>query len=206
MRQMSLQAEAPKRRMRTTNAAHRLPRYPNLVQDIVAERPEQLWVADITYVRLHHEFVYLAVLMDVYSRNIRGWHLARSLDRTLTLTALHQAMAHATPEIHHSDQGGQYAAEQYVQHLKDAGVAISMAEVGEAWQHGFAERLIPTIKQEEVDLSDYHNYHDAYQQIGHFINDVYNCKRIHSALDYLTPAEFESAYPKRLADPQLLVQ
>lgn len=204
MRAMNLQAEAPKRHIRTTNSTHGFARYPNLVQDVVAERPEQIWVADITYVRLQSEFVYLAVIMDVYTRSSRGWYLARSLDRTLTLTALHRALAQATPEIHHSDQGGQYAADEYVQHLKDAGVAISMAEVGEAWQNGYAERLIRTIKEEEVDLSDYQNYHEAYQQIDHFINDVYNRKRIHSALGYLTPAEFESAYRERLADPDSL--
>jgi putative transposase len=113
MCEMSLQAAAPKRRMRTTDSAHGFPRYPNLVQDVVAERLEQIWVADITYVRLQQEFVYLAVIMDVYTRSIRGWHLGRGLDQTLTLTALHRAMAQATPEIHHSDQGGQYAADAY---------------------------------------------------------------------------------------------
>jgi putative transposase len=203
MRELDLQATAPKRRVRTTNSTHDFPRYPNLVQDMVAERPEQIWVADLSYVRLHQEFVYLAIVMDVFTRGIRGWHLARGLDQTLTLTALQRAMAQATPEIHHSDQGGQYAADAYVQRLKQAGVAISMAEVGEAWQNGYAERLIRTIKEEEIDLAEYQNYHDAYQQIGHFISDVYNRKRIHSSLGYLTPAEFESAYLQRLAAPQV---
>ncbi len=104
MREMNLQAEAPKRRMRTTNSEHSFPRYPNLVQHLGAERPEQIWVADITYVHLQQEFVYLAVLMDVFTRSIRGWHLSRSLDQQLTLTALRQALATHTPTIHHSDK------------------------------------------------------------------------------------------------------
>ena len=205
MRAMNLQAEAPKRRMRTTNSEHGFPRYPNLVLGMTAERPEQIWVADITYVRLQQEFVYLAVIMDVYTRSIRGWHLARNLDQTLTLTALRRALTLGTPEIHHSDQGGQYAAHAYVQLLLEVGVAISMAEVGEAWQNGFAERLIRTIKEEEVDLSDYANYHDAYHQIGRFIDDVYNRKRIHSSLGYLTPTEFEAAYQQQLAAKKVVV-
>lgn len=146
---------------------------------------------DITYVRLQAEFVYLAVLMDVYTRSIRGWHLARSLEQSLTLTALQRALTQATPAIHHSDQGVQYAAHSYVKLLRDAGIAISMAEIGQAWQNGYAERLIRTIKEEEVELSDYRDFHDAYGQIAHFLEDVYNRKRIHSALGYLTPFEFE---------------
>ena len=107
------------------------------------------------------------------------------------------ALQVATPEIHHSDQGGQYAATAYVELLTDAKVAISMADVGEAWQNGYAERVIRTIKEEEVDLSDYQDFHDAYQQIGRFLTDVYNRKRIHSSLGYLTPAEFEASLPQQ---------
>lgn len=150
-------------------------------------------MADITYVRLAHRFVYLAVIMDVFTRRILGWHLSHSLDTTLTTTALQMALQQATPEIHHSDQGVQYASTAYVNLLADAGVAISMAQVGEAWKNGYAERLMRTIKEEEVTLSDYQDFHDAYQQIGRFLTDVYNCKRIHSRLGYLTPAEFEAS-------------
>jgi transposase InsO family protein len=206
MRELGLQAEAPKRRVRTTNSEHGFARFPNLVQEVTASRPDQIWVADITYVRLQCEFVYLAVIMDVYTRSIRAWHLGRSLDQTLTLTALQRALAVGVPEIHHSDQGGQYAADAYVRRLQDAEVAISMAEVGEAWQNGYAERLIRTIKEEEVALSDYQDYLDAYRQIGHFISDVYNRKRIHSSLGYLTPFEFESAYQAELAEKEVFVQ
>jgi transposase InsO family protein len=197
MQEMGLQGQAPQRKVRTTNSQHGFRRYPNLVQHLCIVRPHQVWVADITFVRLAHQFVYLAVIMDVFTRRIVGWHLSHSLDQSLTLTALQMALQVATPEIHHSDQGGQYAATAYVDLLHDAEVAISMTDVGEAWQNGYAERVIRTIKEEEVALSDYPDFHDAYQQIGHFLTDVYNHKRIHSSLGYLTPAEFEASLPKQ---------
>jgi transposase InsO family protein len=190
MREMGLQVRRKPRQTRTTNSQHDFPRYPNLVEGLAIVRPDQVWVADITYIRLGRGFVYLAVIMDVFTRAIRGWHLSRSLDRQLTIAALKQALRRGCPEIHHSDQGVQYAAFDYVDLLKDK-ARISMAEVGEPTQNGYAERLMRTIKEEEVDLSDYRDYHDAYQRIGQFIEDVYMHKRVHSALDYLTPAEFE---------------
>ncbi len=195
MKSMGLQGKKAVRKRRTTNSEHAFPRYPNLLQlRPPVQRPDEVWVADITYVRLKNEFVYLAVLMDVYTRSIRGWHLARSLDQTLTLTALQKALEMHRPEIHHSDQGLQYAATDYTELLKQHGIQISMAEVGEPTQNGYAERLMRTIKEEEVDLSDYQDYHDAYRQIGQFLDDVYMRKRVHSSLNYLTPAEFENQW------------
>jgi len=194
MRKMDLQARIQRKKRRTTNSEHDFPRYPNLVQELEVVRPDQVWVADITYIRLLTEFVYLAVIMDVFTRCIRGWHLGRSLDQDLTLTALKRALVDHAPEIHHSDQGVQYAATAYVDVLKNHEITISMAEVGEAWQNGYAERLVRTIKEEEVDLSDYRDYTDAYCQLGRFLDDVYMHKRIHSALGYLTPVEFESQW------------
>jgi len=195
MRLMGLQAQIKRKKRRTTNSEHDFPRYPNLVLNLEIVRPEQVWVCDITYIRLRYTFVYLAVIMDVFTRGIRGWHLGRNLDHTLTLAALRRALTrHPAPEIHHSDQGVQYAATVYTQLLRDAQVQISMADVGEAWQNGYAERLIRTIKEEEVDLSEYLDYHDAYHQIGRFLDDVYMHKRIHSSLGYLTPAEFEAQW------------
>ena len=200
MRLMGLQAKIKRRKRRTTNSEHDFPRYPNLVQGLEIVHPDQVWVSDITYIRLRYEFVYLAVIMDVFTRAIRGWHLGRSLDYLLTLTALERALAkHPAPEIHHSDQGVQYAATAYTQALQDVNVQISMADVGEAWQNGYAERLIRTIKEEEVDLSEYIDYNDAYRQIGRFLDDVYMHKRIHSSLGYLTPAEFEEQWRKEQA-------
>jgi transposase InsO family protein len=194
MRKLGLQAHVRRKTRRTTNSDHSFPRYPNLVQHLVIEFPDQVWVADITYLRLGQEFVYLAVIMDVFTRSIRGWHLGRSLDQELTLTALRRALSQRQPAFHHSDQGVQYAASAYIALLEQAGVQISMAEIGEATQNGYAERLMRTIKEEEVDLSDYRDYEDAYRQMGRFLEDVYMCKRIHSSLGYLTPVEFEAQF------------
>ncbi len=197
MRLLDIQAPIKRQKRRTTNSEHAFPRYPNLVLDLEIVRPEQVWVGDITYIRLHYRFVYLAVIMDVFTRGIRGWHLGRNLEHTLTLVALQRALVkYPAPEIHHSDQGVQYAATAYTQVLQTAQVQISMAEPGAAWQNGYAERLIRTIKEEEVDLSEYLDYHDAYQQLGSFLDDVYMHKRIHSSLGYLTPAEFEAQWLK----------
>ena len=192
---MAIQGKRKSSKKRTTDSRHGFRRYPNLVLDMEIVRPDQVWVCDITYICLHRGFVYLAVIMDVFTRGIRGWHLGRGLDHSLTLTALHRALTeYPAPEIHHSDQGIQYAATAYTQVLQDADVQISMADRGEAWQNGYAERLIRTIKEEEVDLSEYLDYHDAYQQLGRFLDDVYIRKRIHSSLGYLTPAEFEAQW------------
>ncbi len=184
----------PVRRKRTTDSNHAFPRWPNLVKGLEVMRPDQVWVSDITYIRLGREFVYLAVIMDVYTRCIRGWHLGRTLEDTLTLTALGRALQSHRPEIHHSDQGVQYASGDYVDRLKAAGAQVSMAAVGQPEENGFAERLMRTIKEEEVDLSEYQDYADAYRQLGRFLDSVYNRKRVHSSLGYLTPAEFEEAW------------
>lgn len=194
MAELNLTGAPPTRGKRTTNSDHPFPRYPNLVKDLEITRPDQVWVADITYIRLRREFVYLAVLMDVFTRNIRGWHLGRNLDQGLTLAALERALVVATPQVHHSDQGVQYAATAYVERLQKLGVNLSMAAIGEPRENGYAERLMRTIKEEEVNLSDYQDFADAHRQIMRFLDDVYNIKRIHSALGYLTPKEFEDQW------------
>jgi putative transposase len=194
MDELGLAGAPPIRKTRTTDSAHAFPRYPNLVQGLKIRRPEQVWVADITYIRLRDEFIYLAVVMDVFTRSIRGWHLGRDLDQGLTLAALERALVVAVPTIHHSDQGVQYAATLYVERLQKLGVKLSMAAIGEPRENGFAERLVRTIKEEEVDLSDYRDFVEARSQIGHFIDAVYNVKRIHSSLGYLTPQEFEQQW------------
>ena len=194
MRALGLQRPVKRRKTRTTNSDHPFPRYPNLVRDETAEHPDAIWAADITYVRLERDFVYLAVVMDIFTRAVRGWHLSRSLDRHLTLTALRRALAQRCPAIHHSDQGLQYACQDYTDLLKEHEVQISMATVGKPEENGFAERLMRTIKEEEVDLSEYIDFHDAYRRIGQFLDDVYTRKRIHSALGYLSPGEFEEQW------------
>lgn len=197
MGEMGLAGKCPKKRCRTTNSNHPLPRYPNRVEGLVVERPDQLWVGDITYVKLGCEFVYLAVLMDVFTRSIRGWQLARSMEVELTLVALKRALARGRPEMHHSDQGVQYAAKEYIALLEEQEIEISMAAVGEPTQNGYAERLMRTIKEEEVELSEYRNFEEAYQEIGKFLDDVYTKKRIHSSLGYLTPMEFENRWKEQ---------
>lgn len=203
MAEMGLQRPQKRRKTRTTNSQHDFGRYPNLVKDLTAAYPEHIWVADITYVRLHRDFVYLAVIMDVFTRAVRGWYLSRSLDRTLTLTALQRALADRVPDIHHSDQGWQYACDDYVTLLNTHEIQISMAAVGKPEENGYAERLMRTIKEEEIDLSEYEDFHHAYRSIGRFLEDVYTQKRIHSALGYLTPSEFEAQWLTQPPQPVL---
>ena len=194
MRELQLVGKPPKKGCRTTNSNHAFKRYPNRVEGLSIEQPNQVWVGDITYIRLGSEFVDLSVLMDVFTRSIRGWQLGRSLETDLTLVALKRALARGEPEIHPTDQGVQYAAKAYTELLENQGIAISMAAVGEPTQNGYAERLMRTIKEEEVDLSEYRNFAEAYEQIGEFLEEVYTKKRIHSSLGYLTPMEFENQW------------
>jgi putative transposase len=194
MNELGIHGKPPTRTKRTTNSNHAFPRYANLVKDLEITRPDQVWVADITYIRLRREFVYLAILMDVFTRSIRGWHLSRGLDQGLTLAALERALVVAVPQVHHSDQGVQYAATAYVERLQKLNVNLSMAAIGEPRENGYAERLMRTIKEEEVDLSEYQDFADALRQITRFLDDVYNVKRIHSSLGYLTPREFEEQW------------
>lgn len=194
MQELGVHGHRSTKKHRTTNSEHPFPRYANLVEHLEVVRPDQVWVSDITYIQLRVECVYLAVLMDVFTRCIRGWHLGRSLDQGLTLQALERALTTSRPEIHHSDQGVQYAAIAYTTRLQQVGAQISMAEVGAAWQNGYAERLMRTIKEEEVDLSEYEDYTDAVRQLGRFLDEVYMHKRIHSSLGYLTPVEFEQQW------------
>jgi transposase InsO family protein len=180
------------RGVRTTDSRHGYRRYPNLLQDCQVVRPDQVWCADITYIRLPKQYVYLAILLDVFTRSIRGWYLGPSLASELAVRALQAGLSQGRPEIHHSDQGIQYAATGYVTQLEALKVQISMAEAGQPEQNPYAERVIRTIKEEEVYLNDYRDLREAQENLGYFIEDVYQTKRIHSALGYLTPSEFEA--------------
>ena len=182
---------AVKRACQTTKSLQGDKPWTDRLETLEVSRRDQVWVADITYVRLKGRFVYLALLMDVFTRMIRGWHLSQHLTQALTLTPLEAALCQSLPEIHHSDQGVQYLSKTYITTLKAHGVEISVAHRGRPWENGYAERLIRTLKEEEVDINDYQSITEARDRIGHFITQVYHQKRPHSALGYLTPIEFQ---------------
>ena len=163
----------------------------NLLEDLEISHPDQVWVADITYIRLKGRFIYLSLLMDVFTRVIKAWQLSQHLNQSLTLKPLKEALSHSVPEIHHSDQGVQYLSKAYVTLLQEHGVQISVAHRGRPWENGYAERLIRTLKEEEIDSNEYQSLTEARERIGHFIEYEYHQKRPHSALGYLTPIEFQ---------------
>ena len=185
---------AVKRACQTTQSLDGLGQWVNRVENLEICRSNQVWVGNITYVRLKGQFVYVSVLMDVFTRVIRGWQMSRHLTQPLTLRPLQQALSQSVPEIHHSDQGVQYLSRAYISTLIRHGIEISLAHRGCPWENGYAERLIRTLKEEEVHLNDYEDIMEARARIGHFIAQVYNQKRPHSALGYLTPSEFEQQY------------
>ena len=178
----------------TTDSGHGLPVYPNLVPALKLTGLNQVWVADLTYIRLALEFVYLAVILDAFSRRVIGWALDRTLEAALTLEALRMALAQRRPEpglVHHSDRGVQYASREYTQLLSNYHIQISMSRSGNPWDNAACESFIKTLKYEEVYRSEYRDLAEARSSIGEFLEKVYNQKRLHSALSYLPPAEFE---------------
>ena len=203
MRETSLLVQIKRYTQATTNSKHGWRRYPNLVRDVPITRPDQMWSADITYIRLRRGFVYLAVVLDVYTRSIRGWALGQDLTQRLVMDALRDGLKSATPEIHHSDQGIQYCSHAYTGLLKEHNTAISMSAAGRPTQNAYVERWFRTLKEEEVSISDYRNFAEAKDSIGYFILQVYNQERIHSSLGYLTPSEFESLYTETLPEDQM---
>jgi transposase InsO family protein len=197
MREESLLCQLKRSWVKTTDSEHGLRVYPNLLAQAGWRQLtgiNQAWAGDITYVRLREEFVYLAVLLDAFSRRVVGWRLSRSIDAALVLGALEKALGEREPPvgwIHHSDQGVQYACREYVERVVAANGLISMSAKGTPRENAQAERFMRTLKQEEVYLQEYEGYADSEQGIGHFIEAVYNQKRLHSALGYRPPAEFE---------------
>lgn len=178
----------------TTDSNHQLPVYPNLARAMVLTGIDQLWVADITYIRLETEFVYLAVILDAYSRRVIGWALDRSLENGLTITALRLALERRIPApglVHHSDRGVQYASRNYTELLKARGVTISMSRKGNPFDNAACESFMKTLKYEEVHRQEYRDIAEVRASIEHFLERVYNQKRLHSALGYRPPIEFE---------------
>ena len=173
--------------------------YPNLIQELAVTELDQVWVVDITYIRLPQGFVYLACVLDAFSRRCIGWHLSRDIDTRLTLAALNEAVSVRCPLpglIHHSDRGVQYASGEYVARLSEIGACPSMSAAGCPYDNAKAESFFKTLKREEVYLNHYRNFDEALENIGTFLEAVYNAKRLHSSLGYLPPTEFE----ERLAD------
>jgi putative transposase len=180
----------------TTDSNHNHKVFPNLIRNLKITQPDQVWASDITYIQLMDEFVYLAVMLDLFTRRCIGWKLGRHIDTQLTLTVLDQAIEQRwTPGIqgliHHSDQGVQYASDLYVNHLKEHNFQISMSRKGNPYDNAFVESFIKTLKYEEVHLNEYETFSDALENIGRFIEDVYNKKRLHSSLGYKSPDDFE---------------
>jgi len=180
----------------TTDSNHSFRVYPNLAKDLVVTGLNQLWVSDITYIRLLKDFIYLAVILDIFSRKCIGWCLSRDIDTQLTLNALNMAISRRkslgfSNLIHHSDLGVQYAADEYVKRLSELGIKISMSRRGNVYDNAFAESFMKTLKVEEVYMNEYETYQDVYENIERFIEKVYNEKRLHSSIGYLPPNKFE---------------
>lgn len=203
MREGELLCRLRRRAKRTTDSNHGLAVYPNLLKGLSITGLDQAWVADITYIRLSTEFVFLAVILDACSRKVIGWELSRSLETSLALGALERALRSRTVRpglIHHSDQGVQYASAAYVARAKQAGLTLSMSRRGRPTDNPQAESFFRTLKVEQVYLNEYVDIDDARRQIRRFIDHVYNQKRLHSALGYIPPVEFEAIVAVRTND------
>jgi putative transposase len=179
----------------TTDSNHGRKIYPNLTRDLGLTGINQLWIADLTYIRLREEFVFLAAILDAFSRRVIGWALDRHLDDELTLTALRMAIAQRSPSaglVHHSDRGSQYASRDYIELLAAHQIRISMSRKANPWDNAACESFMKTLKYEEVYRNEYRDLAEARAAIGKFLETVYNQKRLHSSLGYLPPAEFEA--------------
>lgn len=197
LRQDNLLAIRRRRFVATTDADHPFHVFPNLCRYLQLSDLNQLWVADLTYLRLQREFVYLAVILDAWSRRVVGWALGRALDHRLTLEALRQAIATRHPPpglVHHSDRGSQYACADYVQSLEAIGASLSMSRPASPWENGKCESFIKTLKREEIDARPYRDYDQLRAHLDEFIEHIYNRVRLHSALDNCSPLEFEQQH------------
>jgi transposase InsO family protein len=194
MKESDLLCRMKRRWVKTTDSRHCFPRYPNLIKGLAINHVNQVWLSDITYIRIRTGFVYLAAILDAYSRKVIGYVISTNLDTTLTLEALKMAIARRQPApsvIHHSDQGVQYASTEYVDELRSYGFQISMARTGNPYENAMMESFFKTLKHEEVYLWEYETYQDVVARLPYFLEEVYNRKRLHSAIGYRSPDDFE---------------
>lgn len=200
-RELGLGVRRRRRWIRTTDSSHGLPIFPNLLRGIRVDRVNQVWVSDLTYIALGCGFVYLAVILDMYSRKVIGWALSRRMTEALTLGALEMALesrGRVVGCIHHSDRGSQYAAREYIRQLQVAGLQPSMSRKGNPYDNAYAESFMKTLKVEEVYLADYRTFEEVIASVPRFVEAVYNEKRLHSSLGYQSPNDFEAAQLRKV--------
>jgi transposase InsO family protein len=200
LQKFQLQLKPKKRFVRTTDSNHNFEVYPNLIEELTVDDVNQVWTADITYIRIENGFVYLAVVIDLYSRKVIGWQISKKIDRHLALDALRMALVRRQfPRgvIHHSDRGVQYLCDEYTELLKLNGFHISCSKKGNPYDNAWTESFMKTLKYDEIYMFEYRTYLDVMERLPRFIEEVYNKKRLHSALDYMPPEEFEKTFARK---------
>lgn len=200
LQKFELQLKPKRRFVKTTDSNHNFEVYPNLIEEFTVDDINQVWTADITYIRIENGFVYLAVIIDLYSRKVIGWQISKKIDRHLALDALKMAIARRNPSkgvIHHSDRGVQYLCDDYTKLLREHGFHISCSKKGNPYDNAWTESFMKTLKYDEVYMFEYKTYLDVIERLPKFIEEVYNKKRLHSALDYVPPEEFEKTFANK---------